>query len=130
MPQTSNTAAGTANQATVTSATPASDHLTVTVSGPPQHVKDALTNMAFQQPVTPLLCQQIALSETFVAGAQVSDELGNLNMISPESRTAYTERCALDLKGQTGFSIDPTQLPQNPDTTVQQVAEAMFDATT
>jgi hypothetical protein len=51
-------------------------------------------------------------------------------MLSPESRSAYTERCTLDLKAQTGISIDPSKLPQDANTTVQQVAEAMFDATT
>jgi hypothetical protein len=86
--------------------------------------------MSFVQPVTPLLCQQIALAETNMPSAKVSDQLGSLNMVSPESRTAYTQRCALDLKAETGFNIDPAQLPQDADTTVQQVAEAMFDATT
>ena len=80
--------------------------------------------------ITPLLCQQIALAETNVPGAMVSDTLGDLNMVSAESRTAYTQQCALNLKGQTGFNIDPSQLPQDSATTVQQVAEAMFDATT
>jgi hypothetical protein len=80
--------------------------------------------------VTPLLCQQIALAETNVPNAKLSDQLGSLNILSPQSRTAYSQRCALDLKAQTGDSIDPAALPQDSDTTVQQVVEAMFDATT
>jgi hypothetical protein len=120
----------TDNQATVSSVAPAPGHLQITVSGPAEHVMAALTNMHFQQAVTPLLCQQIALAETNVPSAKVSDELGRLNMLSPQSRTAYTQRCTLDLKAKTGYSIDPSQLPQDSDTTVQQVAEAMYDATT
>ena len=109
---------------------PAPGNLQIAVSGPAEHVKEALTNMKCQQPVTPLLCQQIALAETNAPDAKLSDQLGGLNMLSPQSRTAYTQRCALDLKAQTGYSINPAALVQDSDTTVQQVAEAMFDATT
>jgi hypothetical protein len=130
MPKTRFEKKNTASQVTDSSAVPAPGHLQVTVSGPAEHVMAALTNMKFQQPVTPALCQQIALAETLVPSATVSDELGSLNMLSPESRTAYTQRCALDLKRETGYNIRASQLPQGSDTTVQQVAEAMYDATT
>ncbi len=105
-------------------------NLSVTVSGPPEKVMAALSVMNFQQPVTPALCQQIALAATDNAAATVGDTLGGLDMLSPESRTAYTERCALHLKSQTGYTIDPSALPQAEDTMVQEVAGAMFDATT
>jgi hypothetical protein len=120
----------TANQAIVDSATSAPGHLQVTVTGPATHVMSALTSMKFQQPVTPALCQQIALTETRVAGAKPSDDLGSLGMVSPDLRTAYTQRCSLDLLQHTGVSIQASQLPQDSSTTVQQVAEGMFDATT
>ncbi|MGA9673288.1 MAG: hypothetical protein WBQ94_29120 [Terracidiphilus sp.] len=119
---------GTGNQATVSSVTPAPDHLTVTVSGPPLHVRAALTNMKMVQP-TPLLCQQIALAETKSPDAHVSDSLQGVGLVSPELRMAYTERCALSLQQQTGFGIQASALPQDSTTTVQAVAEAMFDAT-
>lgn len=118
------------NPATITSVAPVPGHLQITVSGPAEHVMAALTSMNFQQPVTPLLCQQIALAATNVSDATVSNTLGDLSMQSPESRTAYTQRCTLHLKAQTGYNIDPTALPQDQTTTVQQVAEAMYDATT
>jgi hypothetical protein len=130
MAKTQNKKRKTDNQATVTSVAPAPGHLQITVSGPAEHVMAALTSMNFQRAVTPLLCQQIAIAETNVPDAKVSDQLGSLNMLSPQSRTAYTQRCTLDLKAQTGYNIDPTKLPQDSDTTVQQVAEAMYDATT
>jgi len=130
MSNTPNTQSDTANQATVSSVTPAPNHLTVTVSGPPEHVKAALTNMSITQPVTFSLCQHIALSRTGSPDASVSDQLGSLGLVSPESRTAYTQGCVLDLQRQTGFGIQTSALPQDSTTTVQAVAEAMFNATT
>jgi len=119
----------TGNQTTIGSSTPALGHLQITVTGPATHVMAALTNMKFQQSPTPSLCQQIALTETQVPGASPSDDLDSLGMVSPDLRTRYVQRCAGDLLQQTGVSIQASQLPQNSDTTVQQVAEAMFDAT-
>lgn len=118
------------NQAVVGTSTPGPGHLQVTVSGPATHVMAALTNMKFQQSATPALCQQIALVQTRVLGAKLSDDLGGLGMISSDLRAAYTQRCTLDLFQQTGASIQASQLPQDSDTTVEKVAEAMFDATT
>ena len=118
------------NQATVGTSTPAPGHLQVTVSGPAKHVMAALTNMKFQQPVTIALCQQIALVQTRVPGATLVSDLGGLGMVSTDLRAAYTQRCALDLFQQTGVSIQASQLPQESDTKVAKVAEAMFDATT
>ncbi len=109
---------------------PAPGQLQITVSGPADHVMAALTTMNFQQPVTPLLCQQIAVAATNDPDATVSNTLSDLGMVAPQVITAYTQRCALHLKSQTGISIDPTKLPQDKTTTVQQVAEAMYDATT
>jgi hypothetical protein len=130
MPKTQSKTTNTDNQATVSSAAPVPGHLQVTVSGPAEHVMAALTSMKFQQPVTLDLCQQIALAETLVSSATLASQLGDLKMASPESRTAYTQRCVLDLKNKTGYSIQASQLPQDATTEVQQVAEAMYDATT
>ncbi len=120
----------TDDQAKVSTVSPSPGHLQVTVSGPPKHVMAALSSMRFLQDVTPLLCQQIALAETNVPDAKESDKLADLNMLSPESRTAYTQRCTLSLKTQTGAGINFAKLPQDPTTTVLCVAEAMFDAAT
>lgn len=130
MPKIPNPKSEKGKQATVSSVSPSPDHLTVTVSGPPEHVKAALTNMSITQPVTFSLCQQIALTQTGVPSATVSDQLGSLGLTSPQLRTAYSQRCALDLQQQTGFGIQASALPQESTTTVQAVAEAMFDATT
>jgi hypothetical protein len=130
MPKTQAANSNTAVPTTVSSATQAPGHLQVTVSGPAEHVMAALTNMKFQQPVTIALCQQIALTETGSLSADPTDTLGDLGMGSPALTKAYTQRCVLDLLQQTGCSVQASQLPQDSTTTVQQVAEAMYDATT
>ena len=130
MAKSQNSTSRVANQAAVTSSTPAPGQLQITVSGPAEHVMAALTTMSFKQPVTPLLCQQIAVAATNDPSATLAMSYSDLNMLAAAIITAYTERCALHLKTQTGYGIDPTKLPQDQATIIQQVAEAMYAATT
>jgi len=118
------------NTSKVDSSSPVPGHLQVTVSGPAAHVMAALNNMKFQQSPTLELCLHIALVQTRASDPHPPNTLGNLGMTAPEVRKAYTERCALDLLQQTGFSIQASQLSQDAGTTVLKVAEDMFDATT
>ena len=103
-------------------------HIQITVSGPPEHVRAALTSMQFLTPITPQLCLQIAEAQAGPAGAEPGDTLGGLHLLSPESRTAYAGRCVSALVRQTGVNLSPDKLPQEAETTVLQVAEAMYDA--
>lgn len=105
-------------------------NLEITLSGPPEHVRNALTNMRFVQPVTFGLCQGIALEQTGKPSARPADTLGALDLLSPEARAAYAGRCILALKQQTGVDLDADKLQQDSDTTVHQVAEDMLDAAT
>lgn len=116
------------NKAVIQQVSP-SEEISFSVAGPAAHVKAALSSLTFREPVTLRLCQDIALQETNIPEAKLLNKLKDLNMRSPESRVAYTQNCVLDLAARTGVKVNPDNLPHDPTTTVQAVAEAMYRAT-
>ncbi len=84
-------------------------------------------NRVLYQPVTPMLCEEIAMKETRYKNPDPADK------ISPYD-TAYFMRVAGELLRLTGYHIDYKAISaavwNSGDNTVQHVAEALFDETT
>jgi hypothetical protein len=73
------------------------------------------------------VAREIALNETLVADAALTDTLGGpkVQLISQAGRDLYIRRCTKDA-GTRGHPCSPSKLPADSDTKVEEVGDALF----
>ena len=73
------------------------------------------------------VAREIALNETLVADAALTDTLGGpkVQLISQAGRDLYIRRCTKQA-GKRGHPCSPSKLPAASDTTVEEVGDALF----
>jgi hypothetical protein len=73
------------------------------------------------------VAREIALDQTLIAEAVLTDSLGcqRVQLISQDGRNLYVRRCT-DAAHKLNHSCSPSKLPSDADTTIQEVADALF----
>ncbi len=107
----------------------ASNHVSITVSGPEHVVRRTLASMSFHGEWNRIVTREIARGETLVSDAGLDDTLGGpkLRMFSQDVRDLYVQRCANDA-ARAGHPVpDPSKIPADAGTTVMEVGDALFD---
>jgi len=115
---------------------PSSGDLTITISGPAEHVRRALEHMRFERPaaaregsdgLSVTEGREIALAQTLTPSAKMIDTLGAppINFVSPGLLAAYKDRC-LDAAEKAGHPIsDESKIPNKAETKVNEVGDAL-----
>ena len=131
------------------------DHISVTITGPPEVVQRLLTAIRFPEDEmrlasarsafhhtrwfsalsvdeglwNPEVTLQIAKEMTFTTEVEGTDKLGGpkVRMISDSDRDAYRDRCLIVADHRGHPIADPTKIPNKVTTTVREVGSALFD---
>jgi len=103
-------------------------NISITVSGPANEVHRALTHMSFRGEWNQAVARNIALDETLVPDAELSDTLGGdrVRLFSQDARDLYRQRCVNEA-GRRGHPVpDPSQITVDEDTLVGEVGDDLF----
>lgn len=108
---------------------PVTEHLSITITGTPEAVREALHAIRFEGEWSPAVARKIARLETLVDDARMGDKLGGekIRFFSQDARDSYVQRC-VNKTGEIGHPVpDPGDIPAEAETTVMEVGDALFD---